>query len=119
MNTFGKKGEDLAAVWLRQKGYSILHRNWRHRHYELDIIAAKENSLHFIEVKSRNSTTFGYPEESISLNKFRNLQRAAAAFLVQFPSHKRIQYDVLSILRNRHPGSKEPYAFLLIEDVYF
>ena len=49
----GKEGEELAANWLQQNGYEILHRNWRHSHYEIDIIASKENILHIIEVKLR------------------------------------------------------------------
>ncbi len=47
-NKFGADGETLAAEWLTGKGYEILHRNWRHSHYEIDIIALKNKMLHFI-----------------------------------------------------------------------
>ena len=53
-NELGKDGEEMAARWLENKGYEILHRNWRHSHYEIDIVAAKASFLHFVEVKARN-----------------------------------------------------------------
>ena len=45
-NELGKDGEELATNWLKEKGYSILHRNWRHSYYELDIVALKNKMLH-------------------------------------------------------------------------
>ncbi len=44
---FGKNGEQLAAAFLEQQEYTILHRNWRHSHYEIDIVALKKEVLHF------------------------------------------------------------------------
>jgi len=70
-NKFGTEGETLAAQWLKEKGYEILQRNWRHSHYEIDIIALKNKMLHIIEVKSRNfscSKTFFY--KGATLMKF-------------------------------------------------
>ena len=49
----GKTGEALAAVYLLEKGFRIIHQNWRHSHWEVDIIAQKDHILHFIEVKTR------------------------------------------------------------------
>ena len=40
-NELGKDAEQMAADWLKAKGYEILHRNWRHKYYEIDIIALK------------------------------------------------------------------------------
>jgi putative endonuclease len=48
----GAEGENLADEWLRKRGYEILHRNWRHLHYEIDIIAQKDKKLHFVEVNA-------------------------------------------------------------------
>jgi putative endonuclease len=110
---FGKKGEELAAVWLTGKGY-VLHRNWRHGRHEVDIIALYKNSLHFIEVKARQSDQFGHPEESVSKKKLRSMMKTAAAFLYQFPGCKRVQYDVLSITVR----SGKETEYLLIGDVY-
>ncbi len=51
-NDFGKKGEALAVEWLIKKGFEVLHCNWRHGRYEVDIIARLDDVYHFIEVKS-------------------------------------------------------------------
>jgi putative endonuclease len=110
----GKSGETLACGYLEQQGFTVLFRNWRHSHYEIDIIASKNDILHFIEVKTRRSLLFGQPEESVSKKKFRNMLQGAKAFLFQHRGWKRVQYDVLSItmLKDQLP------EFLLLEDVY-
>ena len=51
----GKHGEALAASYLMGLGYTILDLNWRHHHWELDIVAALGSTLHFVEVKSGNA----------------------------------------------------------------
>jgi putative endonuclease len=113
-NEFGKEGEDMAAQWLLGKGYEIIHRNWRHKQYEIDIIATKEQFLHFIEVKCRHYSRFGHPEDSVGKRKFKNLQRAADEFLFLNPGHKWIQYGILAITLFKH---KDP-EFFLLEDVF-
>ena len=51
----GQVGEEIAANWLMNNGYRILDRNWKLKgSYELDIIAFKDNLIHFIEVKTRD-----------------------------------------------------------------
>lgn len=113
-NDFGKQGELLAVQYLQQAGYTILHTNWRHSRYEIDVIALKESVLHFIEVKSRRSARFGLPEEAVTAKKFQSLLQAADEFLFQHPEYRFVQYDILaiSILKNAAP------EFFLIEDVY-
>jgi putative endonuclease len=113
-NKVGTEGEDLAVTWLQTKGYEILHRNWRHSHYEIDIIARKDTFLKFIEVKCRNASPFGFPEDSVTKKKFKHLKRAADEFLFLYPGHQWIQYDVLSITLYKN---KEP-EFFLLEDVF-
>ena len=113
-NLRGIEGENEAEKYLQKLGYHVQHRNWRTSFYEIDIIATKDKVIHFIEVKTRYSLTFGYPEESVSKKKFRNLQKAAEFFLHLYPYWKFIQFDILSItkLQERAP------QFFLIEDVY-
>jgi putative endonuclease len=113
-NDIGKNGEVLAITWLINNDYKILHQNWRHSHYEVDVIAQKNETLHFIEVKARRSKQFGNPEESVGKKKIQNLMHAAEEFLYQFPEWKRIQYDVLSISLKQN-GEVE---YFFIEDVY-
>ena len=110
----GKKGEELAAGWLISKGYTILHRNWRHGRYEVDIIAARQAVIHIIEVKCRQSTAFGHPEASVSRRKIEHLLQAASAWLYRYPGHNRLQYDVLAITLRK----KEEPEYFMIEDVY-
>ncbi len=109
----GKQGEILAVQWLKEKGYTILHQNWRYSYYEIDIIASKASVLHFIEVKTRSNKTFGEPEESVSEKKMLNMMNAADEFQLQYPEWKLVQYDVLSItILNNVPD------YFFIEDVY-
>lgn len=113
-NELGQQGEELAEAWLKEKGYEILHRNWRHSHYEIDIVALKNKMLHIVEVKARWASPFGFPEDSVTKKKFKNLQKAADEFLFLNPGHKWIQYDILSITLHKN---KKPEYFL-IEDVF-
>jgi putative endonuclease len=113
-NELGKEGEEMAARWLAEKGYTLLHRNWRHSYHELDIVATKGKFLHFIEVKALHYSPIGHPEDSVTKKKFKNLQKAADEYLFQHPGHKWIQYDILSITIHKN---SEPEYFLL-EDVF-
>lgn len=113
-NELGKDGEEKAAQWLVTKGYTLLHRNWRHSYHEIDIIATKGKFLHFIEVKARKASSLGNPEDSVTKKKFKNLQKAANEFLFLNPGYKWIQYDILSISFQKN-GNAE-YFFL--EDVF-
>ena len=113
-NTLGKEGEELGADYLTKNGYTVLHKNWRYSHYEIDIIAEKNNVLHFIEVKIRSSDKFGLPEDAVTKKKFQNLLNGADEFLFQHQQYRHVQYDILAINKYK----KEPIAFFMIEDVY-
>lgn len=112
-NTLGTEGEALAAEWLKEQGYSPLHLNWRYSHYEVDIVAAYGDILHFIEVKTRQNNTFGEPEESVDKKKIANLMKAGEEFQYQYPQWKRVQYDILSVTISA--GGVE---YFFVEDVY-
>jgi putative endonuclease len=77
----GAQGEKIAAEYLVKKGYKILETNVKLSYKELDIVALKNKTLHFIEVRSRASSSFGSPEESFSPQKARNLKIAISMFL--------------------------------------
>ncbi|MBA2249774.1 MAG: YraN family protein [Chitinophagaceae bacterium] len=113
-NKTGDTGEAMAAEFLAAKGYTILHRNWRHAHWEIDIIASRSNTLHFIEVKTRRTSTYGLPEDDVTKKKLMNLVNSAEEFLIIFPEWKRIQFDILSLTIKKN----EAPEFFLIEDVY-
>ncbi|MCA6485072.1 MAG: YraN family protein [Chitinophagaceae bacterium] len=111
----GNMGEELAVQALEERGFNILERNWHFKYWEVDIIASRENRLHFVEVKTRTNQKFGYPEESITRDKMQSLKNAAEAYQEKHPEWKYIQFDVAAITLN---GDKLR-EFLLIEDVYF
>ena len=113
-NNTGVLGEMMAAKYLAEKGFTILHQNWRHSHWEVDVIASLNNILHFIEVKTRRTQKFGYPEDDVTKKKIQNLINASEEYLFLNPGWKLIQFDVLSItlLKNKEP------EYFFIEDVY-
>lgn len=113
-NATGELGEKMALVYLQEKGFDILHQNWRHSHWEVDIIASLSGVVHFIEVKTRRTKKFGYPEEDVTKKKLINLVNASEEFLFQYPEWKRIQFDILSINLQR----EGPPDFFFIEDVH-
>ena len=110
----GQLGEQLGATYLIEKGYRILEVNWRHSRWEVDVIAAKENVLHFIEIKTRRNKHFGLPEERVGNKKIMNLINAAEEYLYQNPQWQRIQFDILAITI----FNNKPPDYFLIEDVY-
>ena len=111
----GNFGENTAAQHLGELGYEILYRNWRYKHLEIDIIASKDNLLHIIEVKTRSSIEFGYPEQFINKQKMQFLKNAAAHFQYQNPGWKYLQFDVISIFLN----DQQIWELAFFEDVYF
>ena len=93
----GKWGEQLAADYLSKQGYAILAKNVYTPYGELDLVASlpvetkpEGTRLVFVEVKTRRSRTFGYPEESITANKQEHLISAAQHYLQENPD---LDYD--------------------------
>jgi len=81
----GDTGEKLARDFLKKKGYKIRETNFRCREGEIDIIAQKKDCLVFIEVRTKTSTDFGSPEESLTFAKKERLITSALTYL---NSHK-------------------------------
>ena len=96
--TTGARGEQIAASYLQSKKYTILHRNFRCRYGEIDIIARRKNVLVFVEVKTRRSRAFGSPQEAVSLKKQRAISSVALAFLQQNRlSEQAARFDVIAV----------------------
>ena len=94
----GKRGEELAIGFLEDRGYCIIERNFRCRLGELDIIAKEDNQIVFIEVKTRMSTTFGLPQESLHYSKKKRLTRLASLYLANHHLQKAsCRFDVIAI----------------------
>jgi putative endonuclease len=108
-------GENIATAHLEGLGFDILERNWRYKHLEIDIIASKDRLLHIVEVKTRTSLHFGFPEQMIHVQKMQFLKNAAAHFQYLHPQWKWIQFDVIAIYKK----PTDEWALDYFEDVYF
>lgn len=95
---FGNRGEDLAAAFFIQKGFRVVARNWNCRLGEIDLVVEREGMVHFVEVKTRRTLAFGYPEEAITPTKLRHLARAIEVYIAAAGySITRYQADALAI----------------------
>jgi len=97
----GKRGEDEAAGFLQGKGYEILERNYRFRRNEVDIIAMRDNTLVFVEVKMRSTNLFGYPESFVSDEQFQRILQVADEYQHQNNWEGNIRFDIVSIEKKR------------------
>lgn len=110
----GKIGEALALKYLTDIGYTIIDKNFRiGRMGEIDIIAQYQNYICFIEVKTRKSTRYGMPAESVTWNKQKKIMRLAGMYLLKnkIPESD-IRFDVVEVFLGKHPQIKViPNAF--------
>lgn len=110
----GARGEEEAAAYLRSAGYHILFRNWRYGHYELDIIAKKNEMLHFVEVKTLSTSQQVYPEVHLTGKKMESMKKAARQYLFLHPGYTQIQFDLVSVILRNGADAE----IFLIEDIY-
>ena len=95
----GKKGEEVAIRFLKKNGYQVVKRNYICKMGEMDIIAKEKDTLVFVEVKTRTSTTFGPPQLAVNPKKQSQMSKVALNFLKE----KRLEdvkarFDVVAIL---------------------
>lgn len=115
-NDFGKKGEALAKSYLEIKGYEILDENWCFGKAEVDIIAFKDKTIVFIEVKARSGNFFGEPEDFVNEKKQILFSKAAEEY-VYIMNHKgEIRFDIVAILFN---NNFEKYTLKHIKDAFW
>lgn len=93
----GQEGEDIAARYLEEHGYTILDRNWRSGHKELDLIVRKADTLVFVEVKTRTSTDYGDPWNFVDERKIRRIIRSADAYIRLNCLDLDVRFDIVSI----------------------
>ncbi len=96
----GDAGEELARLYLMEQGYTILERNWQFGHLEIDIIALKDNTLAFVEVKTRASESFGEPQTAVNKQKQKNIIRAANSYILRNGYTHEARFDIISIVKN-------------------
>jgi putative endonuclease len=94
----GRWGEQIAKEYLEKHGLKTLDQNVRTPFGELDLIACTEDTLVFIEVKTRTSAAFGFPEAAVDLQKKEHLVHCAEAYLQMHPEiQKDWRIDVIAI----------------------
>jgi putative endonuclease len=113
-NEVGVKGEIIALEFLEWKGYAIQEINWRFKHCEVDIIAKHNNTLVFVEVKTRNTDFFGEPEAAVDKEKQKKMAEAATEYIESNNLDIDVRFDIVSIvMRDGKPDIHH------IEDAFF
>ena len=98
LKTIGKRGEAIARQYLAQRGYQIVATNFQTRFGELDIICQKDQTLIFVEVKTRTSFKLGFPEEAVLPKKFSHLLKAMAEFQSRQALERPVRFDVIAVV---------------------
>ena len=94
----GSIGEHRATTHLVNQGYQILEKNWRYSHAEIDIIAKQDETLVFIEVKTRTSDRYGKAEWLVTRQQQRVISMAAKAYMRKVNHEWLVRFDVIGIL---------------------
>ena len=97
-NITGKRGEELACEFLKDKGFKIIERNWTFRKYEIDIIFQKKDLLIIGEVKTRSGNYFGEPELWVTKIKQKQLIKGAEQYILQHNLNYEIRFDIISVI---------------------
>lgn len=114
-NELGRLGEEKAAEFLENKGYTILAKNFRFGRAEVDIIAANSEHVLFVEVKTRTNYLYGYPEESVGAKKQRLMSLAASEFMFQHQLNLSLRFDVIAIFKTK----TNEWQIQHLEDAFF
>jgi putative endonuclease len=96
----GKYGEDLASDFLTRQGARIVDRNYHTRYGEIDLIAIIGDEILFVEVKTRTSQEYGYPEQAINYFKVRHLHKAIQIYLQEKRLDNFWRLDAVSVELN-------------------
>ena len=102
-NILGQVGEEEACRFLMRKGYTLLERNWRYGHLELDIIAECYGALVFVEVKTRSYEPFLPALAAGDEEKLRHLRQAAAHYLHLHKLDTPIRFDIITVVGAQRP----------------
>lgn len=101
----GVWGESTAENYLSENGVRIIHKNYRTRYGEIDLIGKEEETFLFVEVKTRQSEKFGYPEEAVTAEKLDRMETVIGDYFEQY-DHGDVDWriDIISIIRNPITG---------------
>lgn len=106
-NDLGKWGEELAAEFLASNGYTILERDWKDGHRDIDIIArTADETIVFVEVKTRTFDAIAKPEDAITKQKIKSIGKAANAYVKAYQLWNELRFDVITIIGNRKENAQ-------------
>jgi putative endonuclease len=105
-NLIGKEGEEEARKYLIGQGYTIYHTNWRWKHYEIDIVAACDDELVIVEVKTRSEDYLLDPEDFIDRGKIQRLVAAADVYARYFRLNLPVRFDIITLIKDGANGYK-------------
>lgn len=94
----GAAGEVLAARFLRENDYEILAGNYYSRFGEIDIIAADDEYIVFVEVKSRAEDSYYLPREAVTVEKQRRIIKTALYYIAHNPDPRQMRFDVVEVI---------------------
>jgi len=114
----GAAGEDAVCQALSKQGWRIVERNFRIRTAEVDIIAYEEDSLCFIEVKTRLGTGFGLPCEAVTPAKQKKIIRAAEYYLAYHEIDAPVRFDVMEVYATVRGGIFSVSRYNLIRGAF-
>jgi putative endonuclease len=110
----GLLGERIAAKWLRARGWTILVHRFRNGHRDIDLVSRRDNTIAFVEVKTRSDLGFGGPVSAVDYDKLQQLRRSALVWMAR-NGRAEFEYrvDVIGVLIQ-----SEQVKILHVENAY-
>ncbi len=93
----GKKGEKLVEKYLKDRGYTLLKRNFRTPFGEADLIMQDGDEIVFVEVKTRLSEEFGAPKEAVGREKQKRYYQIALCYGKEKGGEPNARFDVAEV----------------------
>ena len=111
----GRIGEAIAEGYLLEQGFTIKTSGYRYRRAEIDLIAAKGETLYFIEVKTRRGFDHGTPSTGLTAGQEKRIAAAAATYMYEVGHEWAFRFDVIAIQLYKDGE----YELTHLEDVFF
>ena len=109
----GASAEAAGLAWLERQGYEIIDTNYTTKSGEIDAVAREGDTLCFVEIKARATTTFGLAIEAVDARKQRKLARAASLYLAREGWEGACRFDVLGL-----DPAPDGWSFTLVRDAF-
>lgn len=110
----GKKYEEQAALYLEERGFVLLEKNFRCRQGEIDLVGLHEGCLVFVEVKYRKNTDSGLPEEAVGIQKQLKICQVSDYYRISHgkEARRQVRYDVVAIYGEKITWHKNAFSYI-------